>query len=491
MSNIFSAFSGPQKVGSKVTGPKVNRPAIGHYYGHEPEYSTSDPNKAPLIITNYMKYVTDPRKGIYNVNNSASAAAAANNTDENNTDENNTNENKQPLRKPLSYERETGILNARNLRTQKMMSEFQPETYVWNYRNGAGTKFVEDYFQQYSQNENVKGETFRDENIFLLDGHASDSSLNIESSRYMLKDGQYALIPGRCGVILFANYNITKHFFEYNKPIELFNKETKDNFSILEFSKVGTNQVTGITTRKNSTYKHYRPKLSNTDKYETISVPPLNIIPFNFLLNPKKTSFNEEILINIGGILQKSEPYHFEKKNSANNNLKDADKYHKSIYIEKEELEIPFQQFLDSNKMSTIKHAINTFKESLAKSVLTYENVIDLIIVKKHLGLDGDILGKMKTIKENPEYKSWLDNLTLNDIISLSLPVEFFFNFLNTRASKPYLLIFNVCRSVGDDFSSENLRRQRALSQAGGRRRRRTQRKKKRKVSTRKRQVGH
>ncbi len=396
--------------------------------------------RKPLIVTNY---VSDPRGELLPPPPLANL----------------NNENRLPNQRAIVYERESGILNAN-----------QPPEYpsVIGENFGMGNYIgVEDYFTRYSENKEIVGETFKPENIFLLAGHGSDSSAlnrnlyNVED--YELKEGQYALIPGKCGVVLIGNYEAIKDFFEYERPIEIFNKNTKNNFSILEKRHIGMNELTKIYSRKNSTLKHYRPKLSDPNEEKRIKLPALFITPFDFTAKADNQYKPREgtVHISIGGLLRKTEPYYFPKIVSADERLTELSTLKRTIKMDDIR---DLNYYSIKHNGEKIKEIIDTFKASLAKSVLSYEDIIDLAIIQRFVGFNKDIISQLKTIKDNPNYEDWLNAISLNDIMKLSLPIRFFFDYLDTKVDKPYLIIFRVCRSVGDDFSEEAVSRRRAQS---------------------------
>jgi hypothetical protein len=403
--------------------------------------------RKPMIVTNY---VSDPRGQLEPPHPLANL----------------NNVNRLPNQRAIIYERESGILNA----NYELPVANQAEIHNYGMGNYAG---VEDYFTRYSENKQAMGDTFKPENIFLLAGHGSDNSaLNRNHyivEEYELKEGQYALIPGKCGIILIAKDKGIKDFFEYDRPIEVFNKNTKDNFSILETQHIGMNQVTKIYSRKNSTLKHYRPKLSDPNEEKRIKLPALYIKPFDFTVTPdnKFKPRAGRVDVTISGLLRKSEPYYFPQIVTADERATELSAFRREIRMD----DVRDLNYSIKQNEEKLKPVLDIFKGALAKSVLTFDEIVDLAIIQRFVRFNDDIMTQLKTIKENPEYEEWLNTISLNNIMKLSLPISFFYHFLDTKVDKPYLIIFQVCRFVGDDFFSEEAVGRRRAQSAGKRRR--------------------
>jgi hypothetical protein len=350
-----------------------------------------------------------------------------------------------------TYVRNTGILNKITDRRPNGQS-------IWSaYQYFDMPKLIENYAAPVHVEDSHEGkEAFADENIFLLSGHGYDASLN-DQERYFLKKNQYAMIPGKCGTSLTVkSIEHTKGFYNYNKPIAIFNKETENSFALLNFTKLSRNNLNRTMSRKLSNYKHYRPKMDESNAEERISVPPLHIQPFGASVE-KNT-----VRIPVSGLLQKSNPYHYIVKPRAN----EIDKYIKTIYLDKaDDIKIPLGRVASvGGKANEVLIAL---KQSLGGSILTFDDIVNLTIIKLYESLDGDLIEKMRSIQEDPMYERYKQSITVDDMIDLILPVKFFFDFLDSKTDKPYLVIFSVCRSVSG-ASAENIMRQRRMSREGG-----------------------
>lgn len=377
------------------------------------------------------------------------------------------------------YEQSPGILSNRGNAGRTEFTFPNTEAIIYNGTR-LNNNLIENRFNAVIPQVIEGGEVFDPANIFLLDGHGSDASL--VRDRYYLKENQYALIPGVCGSILQSSYESAGDFFNYDKPIHVFNSATQDNFPILEYSKLSINQFSKIKTKKQSSMKHYRPKLNNSNVEERISVPPLYITPFITFLKDTWPGMSK-MTISISGLLRKSESYHFNVVDPT------TDKYSFTKEINNNILDSLFQN-IESEILANYQFKSNALviynklKEALRGSVLTFDNIVNLAILQKHKDIyemsGSQILENMRLIQDDESYKSYKNNLTINDLLRLNLPIDFFFEFLNTKTNGPYLLIFNVCRTVKDDASEENVIRKRAMSRGGSRRHRLVKRKTKR-----------
>jgi hypothetical protein len=356
----------------------------------------------------------------------------------------------------------------------RLQSDFAPEV-------------IEDYVSVPVPNIVSNKDYFSPENTFLLLGHG-DEIISNAKERYTLQPNQYMMIPGQCGSLLRVSFTEQNDLYSLKNNIPIFNKGINNASSHL-FRKISVNSVNNSRKISLAKYNKYFPGKS---------IPSLMITPFSTHINKKPDG--QYIYVIVSGILQKTRPYTFPNAvlPSQNNNLYKGDT--EKLYTRKTKLDILTLDVRlgEAEKHKSTYEVLNNIKESLGGSVLTFRDLISLAILSKYSftskGYTGissrqiyeivDGISREEGDNSDKKITEYYNELTLRDLLSLRVPLEFFFHFLDSKTSGPYLLILNVCRAMnGVNISKDTIFARRRASMAGSSRRfamRKTKRIKKR-----------
>ena len=385
---------------------------------------------------------------------------------------------KDPTEPPFPFT--LGLVSSYKGREPSELKEGEATITVPNSRrleNYYAPRIIEDYVEKKPLNVVSNTDYFAPENTFLLLGHGDEIISNAEE-RYILQPNQHMMIPGQCGSLLRVSFTEQQDLYSLKNNIPIFNKETNNTSSYL-FRKVSVNSVNN--SRK--------PSLAKYNKYfPGKSVPSLMITPFSTHIN------GDYIYVIVSGILQKTRPYTFSDAvlPSQNNNLYKRDT--EQLYTRKTKLDVLTLdvRFGEAEKHKSTYEVLNNIKESLGGSVLTFRELVSLAILSKYsfagkgyIGISSrqiyeiiDGLSREEGDNSDRKFNEYYNELTLRDLLSLRVPLEFFFHFLDSKTNGPYLLILNVCRDVSMN-KEKILTRRRASMVAGSRCKRKTKRIKK------------
>lgn len=377
-----------------------------------------------------------------------------------------------------------------NLSEKQPLAEDEVKTTVPNSNHrlqGYHLEVVENYVKEPVNKAVSNTGYFAPENTFLLLGHGTEIISN-SKERYILQPNQHMMIPGQCGSLLRVSSTEQHDLYSLKNNIPIFNKGTTNDSSYL-FRKVSINSVNNSRKTSLAKYNKYFPGKG---------VPSLMITPFSTHIN--KTPDGDYIYVIVSGILQKTRPYTFPDAvlPSQNNNLYKGDT--EKLYTRKTKLDVLTLDVRlgEAEKHKSTYEVLNNIKESLGGSVLTFRELISLAILSKYSfagkGYTGitsrqiyeivDGISREEGNNSDRKITEYYNELTLRDLLSLRVPLEFFFHFLDSKTNAPYLLILNVCRAVNDvSISKDTIFARRRASMSGSSRRfamRKTKRIKKR-----------
>ncbi len=425
----------------------------------------------------------------------------------------------------------------------RVPSDSQVTTRRLQTSSGFAPLFINDYIGAGKplKEANKDEEYFKDTNIFMLYGHGEESIKDSEE-KTILNKNQYFMIPGTCGSSLFAS--ITEYLdFQLLGRVPIF--KTKDEMSpINNIRTVSYNQF-------NQTIKASR-SLGKFEKFlPGDSLPSLTISPLAVWEKP-----GNKLLIGISGLIRKSE---FKTANNTEelNNFSKHDKeskYFKMIPYESKTITIQDYTYEESSLDNLLKDAdknqitqnlVNAIKECFSKSLLTYQDILLLVILNKVellRNLSGEIIfnlfkgtkqmiedlnihlnegkksieeilntlsiifnkiDKKETLSEKEkEIASNISDLlhvdsvkqivniyrtiSINNLIRLGIPFEFFLHLIDDSANitGPYLVIAYLCRTVLGYTNIQKLRAQKKIGGRRSKRRRYTRKLKKRTYRT-------
>lgn len=349
---------------------------------------------------------------------------------------------------------------------------------------------------------------FNPSNVFSVYSHGKE---NVTPTRYFLKPNQYALIPGKCGNVTWGSTKLHyKKFFTPTKKIKLFNSSTKQSNVANIVLETESTPIT-ITTYKNKNliplglrreegkYNFYYPQSKNTNKGAAVSLPPLEIM---LIFNDYNEDTNE-VKIQISGVLRQSQPY------KMGGGLFSKDTYEETVPYTHRASRVYFGSFSNpvsddiytygmlkfkpsENDIKIAKNVVEVIKKALGGSILTYENIIAMTMLFYHGDDDenensesiqganvfkrGDIKRLInmpmneimaraqmdRPVKTGRALKSY-NSLTLDKLLHFYVPIKFIYNFLDSKTTGPYLVIFTACRDT--KVSESAIQRRRAYSE--------------------------
>ena len=306
--------------------------------------------------------------------------------------------------------------------------------------------------------------TFFNKNIFMLNGHGQQV---LDNPYVYLKEHQNALIPGVCGSKLIVKDDLYSKFFRKSlAPIEIFTEYRNDkiiskkfnfNYTIeLPVANGGTHQITDIQSLKS--YNRIIP------------LPLLQINPIVSYNYKKTVDGIEYFLLHFqpSGILRQTEPTEMEVHDEWLHPLAKAvsNKYNIILEYNPNDLKLQLKDIESMGPDSTAYRVLYTIKDSLKDSVLTYEDIVALIILYKYGTVEGhpyskvvytDIFKEWSKIKDSDFFREKYIELILSDLVrdDFMIHLNFYFDFLdsvtrrgNSVEPEPYLLISMTCRHV-------------------------------------------
>lgn len=244
---------------------------------------------------------------------------------------------------------------------------------------------------------------FKPENIFMWNGHGVE---DIDGDRYPLKDNEYAMIPGGCGLTIQATHSLYYNFYNPSIKVNIFNKNIKRvsnklgiKYKTLEELPEG--DMSPI--KESSQFQIYYPgSMINEER----TVPSLKITPF--MISTNVLDGKKYILFELSGILSKNKPVGFTEP---------FDDFKDQYSVKFEYTEGDLNETLSNSRFTPI------LKDILYGSLISYDEIIQMT-------------GKTE------------DEITLNEIMEFTIPLSSAFEFISSKIKEPYLLIVMTCRSV-------------------------------------------
>jgi hypothetical protein len=300
---------------------------------------------------------------------------------------------------------------------------------------------------------------FKKKDIFMISGHGKE---NTEGYRFEIGGRQNALIPGVCGTSISTESDIYNTFFSNSDTINEFsninvfsqktnNKRVSSSLGF-EYSMFiplvngGEHKITKIKQ-----LKHYRAGGLGRNE-----LPQLSIIPI--IMGIQNTAIHQYIYIELSGILRKSNPYEMtvvkewepEELSGQNNGNKQL------LLCENDDLTLTIKQAEEAGPDNRSFRILNVIRESLKESVLSFDDILLLSVLHKFGTVDGrdirdihasEVFDEWQKLSTSEESRAKMKDIMLADFFNLRVPLQFFFQFLDTQTADPYLVIVLTCRA--------------------------------------------
>jgi hypothetical protein len=288
--------------------------------------------------------------------------------------------------------------------------------------------------------------------IYMISGHGRQP---IQDPRFKLKKNQYAMIPGKCGIDITAGDDLYDRFFNLKeKGVNIYKNSTSKNITLnIEYTKhniLNTEKNIGLS----QDFKAYYPGVMDTT---STNPPQILINPLMLTLMPIEGK--QYLSFELSGILKSGNkvPLNFDDPGS-------PPMYRYQIEITDDTiLDIPLGELMSSHPQ-LIADIMGTLRRSLEGSEITFSDILYLVCLYKFGYNDipfskipfHNVYNYFSKINNTDVYKNLHGSLTPRDLITFEVPLQFFFDFLDSKQgdNDPYLCIVMTCRGVR---SSKNI----------------------------------
>lgn len=309
-------------------------------------------------------------------------------------------------------------------------------------------------------------------NIYMISGHGRQP---IQNPRFKLNKNQYAMIPGKCGVDISAGNDLYENFFNLkDKGVNIYKNSTSKNIKL----NIKYKQYNILNTEENKNiglsqeFKAYYPGVLDTT---STNPPQILINPIMITLMPIEGK--QYLSFELSGLLKSGNkvPINFDDPASPPMYRYDIEITDNMI------LDIPLDELI-SSQPELSSNIIGTLRRSLEGSEITFSDILYLACLYK-FGYEDIPFSKIQfrdiynyfTKINTEEYKNLHESLTIRDLMTFEVPLQFFFDFLDSKQgdNDPYLCIVMTCRGVrrskniGTPQRKEIIRKQRSGSITG------------------------
>ena len=301
--------------------------------------------------------------------------------------------------------------------------------------------------------------------IYMISGHGRQP---IQNPRFKLNKNQYAMIPGKCGVNISAGNDLYENFFNLkDKGVNIYKNSTSKNIKL----NIKYKQYNILNTEENKNiglsqeFKAYYPGV-----LDTTSTNPPQILINPLMLTLMQIEEKQYLSFELSGLLKSGNkvPINFDDPAS-------SPMYRYDIEItDTTEIDMSLGEML-SSKPELASNIIGTLRRSLEGSEITFSDILHLACLYK-FGYEDipfskipfkDIYTHFININNTDKYKNLHESLTLRDLITFEVPLQFFFDFLDSKQvdTDPYLLIVMTCRGVRSSKNIATPQRKKIISE--------------------------
>jgi hypothetical protein len=284
--------------------------------------------------------------------------------------------------------------------------------------------------------------------IYMISGHGRQP---IQDPRFKLKKNQYVMIPGKCGIDITADDDLYERFFNLKeRGVNIYKNSTSKNITLnIKYKKHNIlNTEENKVAELSQDFKAYYPGVM-----DTTSTNPPQILINPLMLTLMLIEGKQYLSFELSGILKSGNkvPLNFDDPGS-------PPMYRYQIEITDDTiLDIPLGELMSSHPQ-LIADIMGTLRRSIEGSEITFSDILDLACLYKYGFYDipfskipfHNVYNYFTKINNTDVYKNLHGSLTPRDLMTFEVPLQFFFDFLDSKQgdNDPYLCIVMTCRGV-------------------------------------------